>query len=237
MATEFERQFVNDVKRAHVHVAWDGDDSSDVHVVIWPTWSGLSDFEKGFAEDVVSWGHTATAVDLYGVGNNPTELQDKVDTMTLLVKEKAPLTALQHAITEDIAASHPNKKLVHVGFCLGGRLAIEAGLHLPNTSGAASYHGLMSFHRAEQGEANTDAKFLIFNGYQDPMVDVASATSARAYFDELGLDWQFVDFGRAKHSFMLPSANAPMDGHAFNEKANARGRNALRFFLSEIAVG
>lgn len=236
MATEFEKQFVNNVQRAHVHVAWVGDESSNVHVVIWPTWSGLSDFEKSFAEEVVSWGHTATAVDLYGVGNNPTEQQDKADTMMALVKDKDSLTALQSAICQEIAEAHPNKKLVHVGFCLGGRLSIEAGLHIPSSKGAASFHGLMNFHRAaSHDEANQAAKFIIFNGYQDPMVDPDSASQARAYFDELGLDWQFVDFGRTKHSFMLPGSNALQEGHAFSATASARGRNALRFFLNEIA--
>ena len=94
----------------------------------------------------------------------------------------------------------------------------------------------MNFHRPSSLEdANQAAKFIIFNGYQDPMVDVDSASSARTYFDELGLDWQFVDFGQTKHSFMLPDANAAQDGHAFSAAASARGRNALRFFLSEIA--
>ncbi|MCO4785804.1 MAG: dienelactone hydrolase family protein [Marinomonas atlantica] len=235
MATEFEKQFVNNIKRAHVHVAWDGDDSSDVHVVIWPTWSGLSDFEKEFAEDIVSWGHTATAVDLYGIGNNPTELQAKADTMMALVANKEPLIALQESICEDIAEAHPNKKLVHVGFCLGGRLSLEAGLHISTSQGAASFHGLMNFHRASSiDEINKNTQFLIFNGYQDPLVDIETAESAREYLDEHGLDWQFIDFGQTKHSFMLPSANAPQEGHAFSQKANARARHALRFFLDEV---
>lgn len=235
MATEFEKQFVAGVKRSHVHVAWDGDDSSNVHVVIWPTWGGLSDFEKGFAGDIASWGHTATAVDLYGIGNNPVELEDKSRTMMALISEKEPLTNLQTQITEEIAEAHPSKKLVHVGFCLGGRLAIEAGLHIPSSVGAASFHGLMSFHRAASAvEANRDAKFIIFNGYQDPLVEVAAADDARAYLDELGVDWQFIDFGGTKHSFMLPGANAPADGHAFSPEANARGRHYLRFFLNEF---
>lgn len=236
MATGFEKQFVNDIKRAHVHVAWDGDDSSDVHVVIWPTWSGLSDFEKGFAEDIVGWGHTATAVDLYGVGNNPTELQAKAETMAALVNDKERLLQLQRSICEDIAESHPNTKLVHVGFCLGGRLSLEVGLHIPSSKGAVSFHGLMNFHRPISIDSeNQNTKFLIFNGYQDPLVDVESAVQARAYFDEQGVDWQFVDFGKTKHSFMLPGANAPQDGHAFSDVANARARNTLRFFLEEIA--
>lgn len=235
MSAEFEKQFVTGVKRAHSHVMWD-DESSDVHVVIWPTWSGLSDFEKSVAEEVASWGHAVTAVDLYGVGNNPTELQDKVDTMTALVANKEDLIQLQAEITQEIADVHPRKKLVHVGFCLGGRLAIEAGLHIPSTKGAASFHGLMSFFRADRPEqANRDVQLLICNGYQDPMVDVESADNARAYLDELGIDWQFIDFGQAKHSFMLPSANAPQDGHAFSPAANARGRHYLRFFLDQIA--
>lgn len=236
MSAEFERQFVRGVNRAHSHVMWD-DDTSDIHVVIWPTWSGLSDFEKSFAEDVASWGHVVTAVDLYGQGNNPIELQDKADTMMALVAQKDALINLQTAIVNDIADVHPNKKLVHVGFCLGGRLAVEAGLHISSSRGAVSYHGLMNFYRADSNaQANTQSKFLICNGYQDPMVDVEAANNARAYFDQLGVDWQFVDFGAAKHSFMLPSANAPADGHAFSPEANARGRHYLRFFLDQLSA-
>lgn len=235
MSTTFKQQFVTNVERAHSHVMWD-DSESDIHVVIWPTWGGLSQFEKDFAEDIAHWGHAATAVDLYGTGNNPTELQDKMDTMNLLVSDKASLNQLQSDITQEIAKAHPDKKLVHVGFCLGGRLAIEAGLHLPSTHGAASFHGLMSFFRADTPEqANRDAQFLICNGYLDPMVDVESADNARAYFDELGVDWQFIDFGQAHHSFMLPGVDAPADGHAFSPKANARGRHYLQFFLEQLS--
>ena len=46
----------------------------------------------------------------------------------------------------------------------------------------------MNFHRATSSvEINQKTKILIFNGYQDPMVDVESADKARAYFDEQGL--------------------------------------------------
>lgn len=236
MSSEFEIKFVEGVTRSHAHAAWDGEHTSNVHVVIWPTWGGLSEFEKGFANDVASWGYTATAVDLYGQGNNPVDVQDKIDTMTALVAKSAPLTALMKDITNEITASHPNKKIVHVGFCLGGRLAIEAGLHLPSSSGAVSYHGLMNFHRVEpESKANQDARFLVCNGYLDAMVDEESAECARAYFDELGVDWQFIDFGNAMHSFMLPGANAPEDGHAFSPEANKRGRRYLQGFLEEIS--
>lgn len=236
MGTVFEEQFVHNITRAHVHVAWDGDDSSDVHVVIWPTWCGLSDFEKGFADTIVGWGHTATAVDLYGVGRNPIEPQAKADTMMALVADKDPLVALQKMICEDIAQAHPHKKLVHIGFCLGGRLAMEAGLHNPTSHGAVSFHGLMDFHRLDATEVfNKHTRFLIFNGFQDPMVAAESAHKARLYLDEQGLDWQFVDFGQTQHSFMLPEANSPQEGHAFNANASARSHNMLRYFLDDMA--
>ncbi|RDL44556.1 dienelactone hydrolase [Marinomonas piezotolerans] len=235
MSSEFEKQFIDGVTRSHSHVAWDGETTSDVHVIVWPTWGGLSDFEKRFASDVASWGHSTTAVDLYGVGNNPTKPEDKANTLKTLVANQAPLTALLSDITKEIESSYPSKKIVHVGFCLGGRLAIEAGLHIPSSAGAVSYHGLMNFYRVEpECDANQSAKFLVCNGYQDPMVDEDSAESARAYFDELGVDWQFIDFGNAKHSFMLPQANAPQEGHEFSPEASARGRTYLRGFLEEI---
>lgn len=235
MATEFEKQFVKDITRSHVHVAWVGEESSHVHVVIWPTWSGLSKFEQGFAEEVVSWGHTATAVDLYGLEHNPVEPQDKSDTMMALLKDPTAVLELQAKILQDIAEAHPNKKLAHVGFCLGGRLALEAALHLPASNAGISFHGLMNFNRpAPKDIANPNAKILVCNGYQDPMVDVALANEAKAYFHQTALDWQFMDFGQAKHSFMLPST-VDSDAHGFHPAVSARAKHMLRGLLDEMA--
>lgn len=235
MSQTFESLFKQDIKRMHYQVDGLSSSKSHIQVIIWPTFSGLSDFEKGIADKVVSMGFSATAVDLYGIDNNPVEMDQKRAKMGALVAEAEPLHELLNELTQSACDAIHGKTIVHVGFCLGGRLALEAGLHLENTAGAVSFHGLMSFFRAQSEEkANTKAKILVLNGHQDPLVTEDDALEAKRYWTGLGMDFQFIDFSNTMHSFMLPSANNPEHGSQYNPLVAKRGYSYLESFLEEF---
>ncbi|NVK75287.1 MAG: dienelactone hydrolase family protein [Oceanospirillaceae bacterium] len=234
MDITFEAIFKENIKRAHYQVDGLSSDKSHIQVVIWPTFSGLTDFEKGIADKIVSLGFSATAIDLYGVDNNPVEMDQKRARMGALVAEAEPLHGLLNELTQS-ACDTEGKTIVHVGFCLGGRLALEAGLHLENSAGAVTFHGLMSFFRAQsEDKANTRAKILVLNGLQDPLITEEDAQEAKRYWSGLGMDFQFIDFSNTMHSFMLPSADNPQHGSQFNPQTAQRGYNYLANFLDEF---
>ncbi|WP_421852841.1 dienelactone hydrolase family protein [Marinomonas sp.] len=235
MSQTFESLFKQDIKRMHYQVDGLSSSKSHIQVIIWPTFSGLSDFEKGIADKVVSMGFSATAVDLYGIDNNPVEMDQKRAKMGALVAEAEPLHELLNDLTQSACDAIHGKTIVHVGFCLGGRLALEAGLHLADSAGAVSLHGLMSFFRAQSEEkANTKAKILVLNGHQDPLVTEEDAQEAKRYWTGLGMDFQFVDFSNTMHSFMLPSANNPEHGSQYNPLTAQRAYGYLANFLEEF---
>ncbi|RBP80568.1 dienelactone hydrolase [Marinomonas rhizomae] len=235
MNQTFEAIFKDNVKRMHYQVDGLSSEKSHIQVVIWPTFSGLTDFEKGIADRIASLGFSATAIDLYGMDENPVEMDQKRAKMGALVAEAEPLHELMDGLTQSACDAIHGKTIVHVGFCLGGRLALEAGLHLESSAGAVSFHGLMSFFRAQsEVKANTKAKVLVLNGYQDPLVSEDDAQEAKRYWDSLGMDFQFIDFSNTMHSFMLPSANNPEHGSQYNPQIAQRAFGYLDNFLHEF---
>ena len=83
MTKQFDSIFRDSVKRMHYSGAADSDETQPVHVVIWPTFAGMTDFETGVADRIASMGVSVTAVDLYGQGRNPVEMEAKNATMGL----------------------------------------------------------------------------------------------------------------------------------------------------------
>lgn len=235
MSQTFDSIFKQDVKRIHYQIDVLDSNKSHIHVVIWPAFSGLTDFEKGVADQIAAFGYSVTAMDLYGQGQNPLETNEKRAKMGALVAEAEPLHELLKTLTHSACDAIETKTVVHVGFCLGGRLALEAGLHLQNSAGAVSMHGSLSFFRAQsEDRANTTAKLLVLNGYQDPSITTTDAQDAKHYWAGLGMDFQFVDFSNTVHSFMLPSANNPEHGSVYNPLVAQRSYLYLANFLEEF---
>jgi dienelactone hydrolase len=234
MSDTFHSLFIDNVSRQHYQVGTTDAASKSIHVVIWPTFSGLTDFEKSIADKVASFGYSVTAVDLYGQDCVLESTEDKLSLMGKLLENETPLHQLQRTLTDESVANLSNKTIVHIGFCLGGRLALEAGQYFKDSVGAASFHGLMSFNRAPEEQVNRDLKIMVLNGYNDLMVSDADAQSAKQYWTGLGIDFQFMDFGNTVHSFMLPSANNPEHGSLYNPVVAQRGYAYLENFLSEF---
>ncbi|BFM48053.1 dienelactone hydrolase family protein [Marinomonas sp. THO17] len=233
MSQDFDSLFKHNIERHHYQKSA-ATAQSALQILIWPTFSGLSDFEKQFADRLAEQGYSVTAIDLYGQGQNPQDLPEKQAKMGALLAEAEALHGLQQELTQQ--ALQGDSPIVHIGFCLGGRLALEAGLHFKETLGAASFHGLMSFYRAQSAElANQEVKLMIMNGYQDPLVSDEDAQSAKEYWSSLGIDFQFFDFGNTVHSFMLPSANNPDHGSLYNPVVAQRGFAYLTHFLAELS--
>ncbi|MEL0635689.1 MULTISPECIES: dienelactone hydrolase family protein [Marinomonas] len=234
MSDNFQSLFIDNVNRKHYQVDSSVADSKPIHVVIWPTFSGLSEFEKSIADKVASFGYSATAVDLYGSDRILESVEEKLSLMGVLLENAESLHGLQRSLTEQSTANISDKTVVHIGFCLGGRLALEAGLHFKNTVGAVSFHGLMSFNRAAENQVNRDLKIMVLNGYDDRSVTDENALAAKQYWAGLGIDFQFIDFGNTMHSFMLPSANNPEHGSMYNPIVAERGYRYLQGFLNEL---
>ena len=97
-----------------------------------------------------------------------------------------------------------------------------------------SFHGGLD-SLTPQDAKNIKAKVLVLHGADDPL---SPPKDVAAFQDELrkaGVDYQFVFYGGAVHSFTNPDAgNDPSKGAAYNASADKRSWEAMKQFLIEI---
>jgi len=126
------------------------------------------------------------------------------------------------------------KRVAAIGYCFGGTCVLELARSVAEVADAVSFHdGLDS--QAPADAKNIKGKVLVLHGGDDPHVppkDVA------AFEDEMragGVDWQFVTYGGAVHSFTNPaSGNDRSRGAAYDAQADRRSWEAMTVFFAEV---
>jgi dienelactone hydrolase len=103
--------------------------------------------------------------------------------------------------------------------------------------GVVSFHGnLQPITPAKPGVVK--AKVLVLNGADDPFVPVEQRTAFKAEMDAAGVDYEFIDYPGAVHSFTSKAADAagkefnlPL---AYNAEADADSWQRMLAFFGEI---
>jgi dienelactone hydrolase len=204
-------------------------------VLIVHQWKGLGDYEKKRAEMLAKLGYNVFAADIYGKGIRPSSPKDagalagkyKSDRALLRERVKAGLDALTKSELTDA------KHVAAIGYCFGGTTALELARSGANISGVVSFHGGLSSPNPADAK-NIKCKVLVLHGADDPNVN----PEVPGFQDEMRkakVDWQFVAYGNAVHSFTDWNAGSDNSkGAAYNEKADKRSWEAMKEFFAEI---
>jgi dienelactone hydrolase len=205
-------------------------------VLVSHAWGGQGDLERRKAEQLADLGYVGFALDLYGKGIRGGSMEQNAKLMQPFLDDRA---LLRRRITAalDAVKAHPRvdtQRVAAIGFCFGGLCVLDLARSVPpGLVGVVSVHGL--FHPPKLGQQPPiKAKVLILHGYDDPM---AKPEQMLAIADELtaaGADWQIHAYGRTKHAFTNPEANAPEHGLQYNATADKRSWTALTSFLAEV---
>src|SRR4030067_837927 len=126
------------------------------------------------------------------------------------------------------------KKTAAIGFCFGGSAVLELARSGADVLGVVSFHGGLKTPNPQDAQ-NIKAKVLALHGADDPFV---SADEVKAFQEEMRkakVDWQFISYGGAVHSFTNPDAgNDNSKGAAYNQSADQRSWEAMQQFFKEI---
>ena len=205
-------------------------------VLVCHQWMGVGDYEKRRAEETAKLGMVAFALDIYGKGVRPKSPQEaakmagsyKGDRALLRARALAGLDVLRKSDRVD------PKKLAVMGYCFGGTTALEVARSGADVAGAISFHGDLSSPTPADAK-NIKGKVIAFHGADDPFVPGAQVTAFEEEMRQAKVDWQFVAYGGAVHSFTLKHAgNDNSTGSAYNEKADVRSWESYKSFLSEL---
>ncbi len=223
-------------------VAWDDSkaklDGSQTApgVLIVHQWLGLTDYEKGRAKQLAEMGYVAFALDIYGKGVRPANIQEagakagefKADRKLYRQRLLAGLKELNNLKAVD------GSKVAAIGYCFGGTGVIELARAGAKLNGVVSFHGGLDSPSPQDGK-NIKTKILICHGADDPFVPLADIDAMKKEFNEAKVDWQMIYYSNAVHSFTQPMAgNNNAAGAAYNEAADKRSWHAMQAFFNEV---
>ncbi|MCF8052593.1 MAG: dienelactone hydrolase family protein [Desulfobacterales bacterium] len=205
-------------------------------VLVVHEWWGLNDYVKDRARRLAEMGYVAFAPDMYGVGKvteHPSKAGEWMKTITENVefwrhRALAGLSVLKSSAFVD------TDRIAAIGYCFGGTTVQQLAYAGANLRGVVSFHG-SPLLPGEGEAAQVRAKILICHGAADPFTQPDQLQKYLSEMGASGLDWQFIAYGGARHSFTNPGADAKgMEALAYNRTADMRSWAHMKLFFEEI---
>jgi len=123
-------------------------------------------------------------------------------------------------------------KIVIMGYCFGGLVALDLARTGADIKGAISFHGFLA--GPENSSNEIKAKVLALHGDLDPMVGQDQLDSFKEEMTKKNVDWQLHIFGGSMHSFTNPEANDPDFGAVYSKEADERSWKIFIDLLLEL---
>ncbi len=213
----------------------DGSGQALPGVIIIPTVMGVTDLEIGFARDLVGHGYNALVADIFGKAFRGAGRDVMFGEMNRLGSDRASLRERLLSVLEVARGQQEvdSGRIAAMGFCFGGKCALDLARSGADIAGTASFHGL--FDPPGLPPERIRGKVVAFHGWDDPMVP-PEAVKALAYeLTEAGADWQIHAYGHTGHGFTNPKAHElQIDGVFYQREAARRSFASLYLFLDEL---
>ena len=203
-------------------------------VLIAHTWAGRDAFVEEKAKLLTELGYAAFAIDMYGDGKIGTSNEENAGMMQPLLDDREELARRALASLDAVSKidSIDASKIVIMGYCFGGLVAMDLARTGADIKGAVSFHGFLA--GPENSTNEIKAKLLALHGDSDPMVGQDQIESFRQEMTSKKVDWQLHVFGGAKHSFTNPEANDPDFGAVYSKNADERSWKIFTDLLKEL---
>ncbi len=197
-------------------------------VLVVHEWWGHDEYVQKRARMLAKLGYVAFALDMYGGGKKADhpktagkfsgQVMAKLDVAQARF-DKALALLKQHKSTD-------KTKIAAIGYCFGGSIVLEMARRGVDLDVVASFHGgLKIITTPKPGTVNT--KMLVLNGKMDPFVTAEQIDNFKKVMDEAKIDYEFINYAGAKHSFTNPGATAigkkfsiPLEYNADADKAS-----------------
>lgn len=177
-------------------------------VLVVHEWWGHNAYARHRADMLAALGYTALAVDMYGDGkqaNHP----DDAGKFAGAVRQNMPEAEARFRAAMKLLHKHPTvdkHKTAAIGYCFGGGIVLEMARRGLPLDGVASFHGsLPTANPAHRGKVK--AKILVLNGADDPFTQPEQIAAFRQEMGNAGVDYRFISYPGAKHSFTNPQAD------------------------------
>lgn len=208
-------------------------------VLVVHEWWGHNDYARNRAKQLAKMGYVALAVDMYGDGKTALHPDDAKKFASETTKN-FDVAKIRFNAAMDFLKQQPQvmpDKIAAIGYCFGGGVVLNMARQGADLRGVASFHGSLAPAKpAEKGAVK--AKIIVFNGEDDAMISAEQITAFRQEMTGAGVDYTFINYPGARHSFTNPAADRyagqfNMD-LAYNKKADKRSWAELQRFLKKV---
>jgi len=202
-------------------------------------WWGHNKHSRDKAIMLAGEGYVAFAVDMYGDGKTADHPKD-AGKFARAVAGNMPLAKarFEAAIKALKSQAYVEKdKIAAMGYCFGGGIVLNMARQGVDLKGVASFHGSIATENpAKKGDIKASVR--VFNGADDKFVTAAQIAALKKEMKNAGVDFEFVNYPGARHSFTNPAADEigkkfglPL---AYNAKADKDSWQKNLEFLKEI---
>ncbi|HET6348377.1 MAG TPA: dienelactone hydrolase family protein [Candidatus Krumholzibacteria bacterium] len=202
-------------------------------VIVVHEWWGLNDYAKHRATMLAEAGYVALAVDMYGDGKT-TEHPDEAGKWASAVRSGAKAGMDRFMAGYDLLKSNPHVDPAHIsaiGYCFGGGVVLSAALSGVPLDAVVSFHGALP---TDPATGKPTARVLVCHGAADPFTTPEQIATFQKNMTDAGMDWEFILYANAKHSFTNPDAGTHgMPQLEYNQKADKRSWQTMLNFLAE----
>lgn len=217
-------------------VVWEDSDAQRRPVLLMvPNWLGLTPAAIDQAKTIAAFGYVVYVADVYG--GRPADT-DGAKAMAGALRGDRPLLRRRSAhhleqIRALVGGDIPMDatRCAAIGFCFGGGAVLELARSGADIPAVVSFHGNLDTPDPKDAERIT-ASILVLHGAIDPVVPPEQVAAFQAEMEAAKVDYQFVAYGGAYHSFTDPKAATP-GRSVYDAKVCARAYALMRSFLAE----
>lgn len=201
-----------------------------------PNWMGVTDDSANKAARAASDKYVVFMADMYGKAVRPTNAEEARAAATMVRGDRPLMRKRAQAAVEVLKAQTSQvamdaSKLGAIGFCFGGGAVLELARSGADLKGFVSFHGNLDTPNPADAQ-NIKAPILVLHGADDPTVPAEHIDAFVAEMTAAKVDWQFVSYGGAVHSFTNPLANVP-GRNEYHPLAAARSFKAMDDLFNE----
>lgn len=207
-------------------------------ILVGPEWWGRNEYVVQRAKELAEQGYATLAIDMYGDKQTTENATEAYDLMMETFAEPNTLLNRANAALATLAAQPEvdPERLAAVGFCFGGKIALELARAGAPIHVAASFHGtLQTNNPAKAGVVKADV--LVCHGADDSMVSLDDVDQIRKELEDAQVSHEILVLEHAKHGFTNPKSderakNAGVD-LAYNAEAEHKSFAALDALLKK----
>ena len=201
-------------------------------------WWGHNTYARKRADMLAELGYTALAVDMYGDGKTA-DHPDNAGKFATAVRQDQDMMQVRFNAARHYLNSNETvdpELNAAIGYCFGGSVVLSMARSGADLDGVVSFHG--SLGGLPPISDKITAKVLVANGADDPFVGKDSIDIFKEEMELAGVDFEFINYPGAKHSFTSPEANVfgekfglPLE---YNVEADKASWQKMQEFLDSI---